>query len=431
MDYGKMRPDPYMPRIAERELSELLDLFGGIEVAGTMWCGKTWTSLAYAESVIEVGHPDGRKAAEADPGSALVGEKTHVIDEWQDVPAIWDAVRAEIDRSGSVAGQYILTGSSQPFKTEVHHSGAGRIGKMRMRTMSLYESGESSGKISLAGLFEGQFEPLLVNQKLPPLAESICRGGWPALVAKNKKNASRFINSYFDALFDVNIEKRNMDGGEARQVALSLARNSGSAVKLSTVAKDARFTDISEKSADAKAAAYIAALKDLYVVESISGWDAPIRSHTRLRTKPKLYFTDPSLTASLLQIKPERLITNGQVFGTLFESLCLRDLLVYASVMPDAQSEPIRYYRDSDGLEVDVIIELRDGRWAGIEIKLGENKADEGIASLKRLCRKIAANPAARNPEPEFLMVLVGAGAVARQDKESGVYIVPLTVLGP
>jgi predicted AAA+ superfamily ATPase len=204
----------------------------------------------------------------------------------------------------------------------------------------------------------------------------------------------------------------------------------GGAVTLSTVAEDAGFTNMDAKSAANKVSAHIHALEELYVMESIKGWDAPIRSKSRLRTKPKYVFSDVSLAASLLNLTPERLMTDGQTFGVLFESLCLHDLAVYASVLPEAEPEPLRYYRDSDGLEVDAILELRDGRWAGIEIKLGDNKVPEGISSLLRLKQKIAANPAARNPEPAFLAVIVGAGEYARFDRTSGVYIIPLTALG-
>ncbi len=431
MEKGSLQPEGYMKRIADEQLSTLLDLFGAVEVAGTMWCGKTWTSLSFAESVSRIGQTAARTAAEADPETALIGKRPHVIDEWQDVPAIWDEVRDAVDREGGRPGQYILTDSCEPNKAFVHHSGAGRIAKLRMRTMTLYEQGISKGEVSLKGLFDGQFSPRLVQQKLLPLAETICRGGWPALARLSNPDAQSYLNGYFDALFDVNIPRKKLNGDDSRKVAISLARNSGRAVKMSTVAQDARFGEGGDKAAAAKASAHIAALEELYVIESVSGWDAPIRSVSRLRTKPKYYFADASLAASLLQLTPERLVTEGQLFGDLFENLCIHDLSVYASALPGAKAAPLNYYRDSDGLEVDVIIELRDGRWCAIEIKLGDNKAEEGAASLNRLVSKIRANPAARNPDPSFLAVLTGAGEYARFDKKTGVYILPLTVLGP
>ena len=189
---------------------------------------------------------------------------------------------------------------------------------------------------------------------------------------------------------------------------------------LQTIAADARFDGILSKSAAEKAASYIAALEELYVIEGVGGWDAPIRSRSRLRVKPKYYFADPSLAANLLNVTPERLVGDGQLFGILFEALCMHDLAVYASVLPGAGPEPLHYYRDSDGLEADAVIELADGRWAAFEIKLGENKANEAAASLRRLKDKVSANPAARNPAPEFMAVIVGAGEYARFDRERG-----------
>ena len=429
MKYGQLKPDGYIPRIADVQLERMLATFGAVEVAGAMWCGKTWTSLAFGQSVTRIGLAGPRTSAEADPSTALLGARPHVIDEWQDVPAIWDEVRAAVDTSGNEPGSFVLTGSSEPRKEMVHHSGAGRIAKLRMRTMTRAEMGLSSGAVSLAGLFEGHFEPQLVQQSLAPLADIICKGGWPALAGRNVSSAE-YLDAYFDALFSVSIPRRGLSGQESRRVALSLARNLGTAAKLSTVASDAGLGEADSKSATNRAAAHIAALQDLYVVERLTGWDAPIRSKTRLRTKPKRYFADPSLAASLLQVSPSRLVSDGQLFGLLFESLCIHDLAVYASALPGATADPLHYYRDSDGLEVDAVVEMRDGRWAAFEVKLGESQVESAAASLNRLARKVAANPAARNPKPEFLAVVVGAGEYARFDKELGVYILPITCLG-
>lgn len=429
MGYGQLKPDGYIPRIADRQLEKALATFGAVEVVGTMWCGKTWTSLAFGQSVTRVGLAGPRTAAEADPGIALLGARPHVIDEWQDVPAIWDEARAAVDASGNEPGSFILTGSSEPRKELIHHSGAGRMARLRMRTMALAEMGLSSGAVSLAGLFGGCFEPQLVQQSLAPLADVVCKGGWPALAGRDVRSAE-YLDAYFDALFSVSIPRRGLGGQESRRAALSLARNLGTAAKLSTVASDAGLGEADSKSAANRAAAHIAALQDLYVVEQVTGWDAPIRSKTRLRTKPKRYFVDPSLAASLLQVTPERLLEDGQLLGLLFESLCMHDLAVYASALPGATADPLHYYRDSDGLEVDAVVEMRDGRWAAFEVKLGESQVGSAAASLNRLARKVAANPMARNPKPEFLAVVVGAGEYARFDKDLGVYILPITCLG-
>ena len=427
MKKGKLFPEGYMPRLLDHVLSERLDQAGAVEVTGTMWCGKTWTSTAFGNSITRIGLTPARLAAEADPATALIGETPHVIDEWQDVPAIWDEVRMQVDETAGKPGQFILTGSAQPNKEKVHHSGAGRISRLHMRTMSLQESGRSSGKVSLAGLFRGEFEPQLVQQKLLPLAEWICQGGWPSLIHNGITDSSVLLDSYLDALFEVNIPRKGLKGAESRNVMQALARNLGSAPRWYTVAADARFDQPEKKAAAEKAAAHVGALKELYVVEEVCGWDAPIRSKSRLRTKPKYYFADPSLAARMLNVTAQRILEDGQLFGVLFESLCIHELSVYASVLPGAN---VFYYRDSDGLEADAVIELRDGRWAAFEIKLGENRFREAAASLKRLKDKVALNPAAENPEPVFTAVLVGAGEYARYDKETGIYIIPITALG-
>lgn len=427
MKKGKLLPEGYMPRLLDHVLSERLDQAGAVEVTGTMWCGKTWTSTAFGNSITRIGLTPARLAAEADPATALIGETPHVIDEWQDVPAIWDEVRMQVDETAGKPGQFILTGSAQPNKEKVHHSGAGRISRLHMRTMSLQESGRSSGKVSLAGLFRGEFEPQLVQQKLLPLAEWICQGGWPSLIHNGITDSSVLLDSYLDALFEVNIPRKGLKGAESRNVMQALARNLGSAPRWYTVAADARFDQPEKKAVAEKAAAHVGALKELYVVEEVCGWDAPIRSKSRLRTKPKYYFADPSLAARMLNVTAQRILEDGQLFGVLFESLCIHELSVYASVLPGAN---VFYYRDSDGLEADAVIELRDGRWAAFEIKLGENRFREAAASLKRLKDKVALNPAAENPEPVFTAVLVGAGEYARYDKETGIYIIPITALG-
>lgn len=429
MRQGDLKPVDYVSRVHDQRLACLLDTFDAVEVVGPMWCGKTWSSLAFGESVTRVGRESVRRAVEADPGIALLGRTPHVIDEWQDVAQIWDVVRDDVDGNSGRTGSYILTGSSTPAKTAVHHSGAGRIARMRITTMTLAEMGLSSGSVSLSGLFEGHFEPSSVQQHLAPLADVVCMGGWPALLHADASAAAEYVDAYLDSLFDVNIPKRGLNGDDSRQVATSLARNMGNAVTLATVAADA-FPDESRASAEKKCREHIAALEALYIVESVHGWDAPIRSKSRLRTKPKRYFADPSLAAALLGVQPSRLLEDGQLFGVLFEALCLHDLAAYAAVLPRAPKAPLHYYRDSDGLEVDAIIELRDGRWAAFEVKLGEAKVDDAVRSLHRLKEKIALNPAARNPEPEFMAVIVGAGEFARYDPQHDIYVIPITALG-
>lgn len=331
---------------------------------------------------------------------------------------------------GNRSGQLILTGSSEPDKDRLQHGGAGRIATYRMSTMTLAETGESSGAISLAGLFGGRFEPRLAHQRLELYARVICRGGWPALRSKTAGTGD-YASSYLDALFAISITRRGLDGRVARRVARPLARNLGKALKFSTIAADAGISGAGPKASASVASSYVSEFVRLYVVDEVGGWDAPIRSRSRLRTKPKRYLADPSLAVSLLGITQERLMSDRQPFGLPFESLAMHDLRVYTSALPGAPADSLHYYRDSDGLEVDAIIELMDGRWAGIEVKLGEDKLEEAISSLDRLRRKVARNPMARNPAPAFMAVLVGAGELARHDKDADVYVMPLTCLGP
>lgn len=430
VEQGSLKPKGYLPRIADSCISRLLDEFGAVEVAGPMWCGKTWTSLSFASSVSRMGRQAERILAQADPSVALLGDQPHAIDEWQDVPAIWDEVRYQIDESGSKPGQFLLTGSSEPNKDQLRHSGAGRIATFRMGTMTFAEMGYSRGEVSLANLFSNSFKPQLSHQTLASYAPLICRGGWPALVG-SRQSYTDFIANYLNALFSVSMTRRGMDENRSRRVAQSLARNLGQASKLTTIAEDAGIEAGNSTEASRVAAAYVSTLVHLYIIDEVTGWDAPIRSKSRLRIKPRRYFADPSLAASLLGVTPDRLLMDGQLFGMLFESLVMHDLRIYASALPGATQDSLHYYRDSDGLEVDAILELSDGHWAGIEIKLGENKVDDGISSLVRLRRKIALNPLARNPQPAFMAVVVGAGEAARYDSENDVYVIPFACLGP
>ncbi|MCL2883814.1 MAG: ATP-binding protein, partial [Coriobacteriia bacterium] len=360
-----------------------------------------------------------------------LGERPHLIDEWQMIPRVRDAVRRDIDKSGSLAGQFILTGSSAPPKEQYMHSGAGRIAHLQMRPMSLFEQGCSSGAVSLQGLYDGDFQPGKAETGLEAHAEWICRGGWPASLGLPLEKALLIPDQYWQAIYKDNAPRDKKDPDTTRRIVASLAKNTGSAVKLETVRTDV-FADGAEP--DAKLArnttkSYIDYLLSLYLIEELRGWGAPIKDRARLRNKPKRYFVDPSLAASALSLNPERLLREGQVFGVLFENLCLRDLRVYASAWAGPGQPELFYYRDDKGLEVDVVIEMADGRWGAIEIKLGENKADEGAASLLALQKTATQNPYARQLEPAFLMVLVGNGAFAHR-RPDGVYVVPLTMLG-
>ena len=425
VQYGPHKPAGYKPRLIDSLVESRLQEFGAIEIQGTRWSGKSWTATAFASSITRV--DENAAIYQEDPGLALLGAQPHVIDEWQHIPSIWNRTRHVIDDSANRPGQYILTGSSSPRKKEERHSGAGRIARLRMRTMTLVERGFSSASVSLRRLFEQSFTPAPAHFSLPEYADAICCGGWPALISSPRLRAQNIIDEYLDQLFDISMRKLGKDPLLARRIAQALARNLGTSATLKTLATDAAAGD--RIPSEETVASYLTDFAANYFVDELYGWDAPVRSRSRVRTKPKRYLGDPSMATSLLSLTPERLLEDGQTFGVLFESLCYHDISVYASLLPDAGPSPLTYYADADGLEVDLIIELRDGRWAALEVKLGESKVEEGAKNLKRLKAKVAANPAARNKEPEFMAVVVGVAPFARQRKEDGIYVLPLSTL--
>ena len=394
--YTDLKPKGYRPRLVDSLVERNLGDFGAIELRGTRWSGKSWTAMAHAESVTQVDVGTGLYAD--DPDLALIGAQPHAIDEWQDVPSIWNRVRHSVDDSANRPGQFILTGSSSPAGEDGRHSGAGRISRIRMRTMTLAEMGRSSATVSLCKLFDGEFEPQQSRLCLEDYASILCHGGWPALVDASDERAQRTVEEYLDLLFEASMPKLGKDPMLSRRLAVALA-------------------------------SYLSAFKLNYFLDELPGWDAPVKARSRVRTKPKRYLDDPSMAAALLSVGPSRLLQDGQLFGMLFEALCVHDLSVYASLLPGAGMRPLRYYADADGLEVDAILELRDGRWAAFEVKLGESKVEQAAKSLSRLKAKVAANPVARNPKPEFMAVLVGNGAFARRRKEDGIYVLPLGTL--
>ena len=426
-----LRNNKYRDRLLDGRLERHLRAFGAVEIVGSMWCGKTWMAEALAESKINLSSQGVRSMIEADHSLAFEGGKPHLIDEWQEVPALWDETRLAVDAAAGERGLFILTGSSTPNKGDISHSGTGRISRLHLRTMSLAETGDSDCSVSLSGLFEGLFQNAKVRADLKSIAAMICRGGWPGALYLDPMDAELIPNQYLDTLLSSVGAKNVGDEYRLRRFLASLARNLGQAVAYQTIAADMGEGEQGKGNHAAsrqQVEAMIALFKDRFIIEDLYGWDAPIRSKSRLRVKPKRGFVDPSLAAALLGADRARLLQNGQLFGQLFEELCLRDLRIYASCMDAALPDPVRYYRDSDGLEIDAIIELRDGRWAGIEIKLSENKVPEAVESLLRLKKKLAMNPMARNPEPTFLAVLVGNTEFCRKTPE-GVYVIPCTSL--
>lgn len=427
------KPKGYMPRVADAQIERYLKAFGAVEIAGTKWCGKTWSALMQGASVSYV--DENLDLAQADPSMMLIGDRPHVIDEWQRVPAIWDCVRHEVDRARGTRGAFILTGSSTPATRQGEqgpaHSGAGRIGRVRMSPMSLFESGESTGQVSLEGLFAGEFTPCVAERDTVGLVEAACRGGWPEAVDMEVDAAQLIAREYVTAALGVSIPALGLDPDIARRLASSLARNLGQAATYKTIINDMFGAEENPLSVidEGRVRAYLDALKGMYIVEEVPGWAPPARDRKRFATKPKRYLADPSLACALLGMSPAALLADWQTFGLVFENMAVRDLSVYARALDLLDDVPVRYYRDDSGVEADAIVQLADGRWAAFEFKVSEDKVEKGVASLQRMRRKVCENPRSQTRPPEFMAVITGVGEYAREVAD-GIVAVPIRLLG-
>lgn len=427
------KPEGYMPRVADAQIKRYLKAFGAVEIAGTKWCGKTWSALMQGASVSYV--DENLDLARADPSMMLIGDRPHVIDEWQRVPAIWDCVRHEVDRARGTRGAFILTGSSTPATRQGEqgpaHSGAGRIGRVRMSPMSLFESGESTGQVSLEGLFAGEFTPCVAERDTVGLVEAACRGGWPEAVDMEVDAAQLIAREYVTAALGVSVPALGLDPDIARRLASSLARNLGQAATYKTIINDMFGAEENPLSVidEGRVRAYLDALKGMYIVEEVPGWAPPARDRKRFATKPKRYLADPSLACALLGMSPAALLADWQTFGLVFENMAVRDLSVYARALDLLDDVPVRYYRDDSGVEADAIVQLADGRWAAFEFKVSEDKMEKGVASLERMRRKVCENPRSQTRPPEFMAVITGVGEYAREVAE-GIVAVPIRLLG-
>lgn len=424
----------YKNRIADRILSEKLEGMGAVLVKGPKWCGKTTTAEQRAKSVIYIDTPENVeeniKISEINPTLLLEGDTPRLIDEWQITPKLWDAVRFTVDRRKK-DGQFILTGSSVPVDSEdekerkTRHSGTGRIAQITMRPMSLWESGDSSGSVSIRRLFEGMTDISGINDKnIEDLAFLICRGGWPRAVTQKKNIALGRAYDYYDAIVNVDIhrvDKVERSTERTKLIMRSYARNQGTQASLTTIQDDISTNDNSSMD-DRTVYSYINALKKLYVIEDMPAWNPNLRSKTAIRTSDTRYFIDPSIAVASLGIGPEALIKDFNTFGLLFESMCIRDLRVYA----DSIGGSISHFRDKSGLECDSVLHLRNGEYGLIEIKLGgESLIKEGVENLKKLESKIDTS---KMNNPSFLMVLTGTGRYAFK-REDGVLEVPICCL--
>lgn len=426
-----MAKDTYIPRLIDRKIDQYLNLFGAVEISGTKWCGKTWSALAHANSAIYADRGSNQLLIESDPQYALVGATPHVIDEWQRVPQVWDCVRHAVDDT-TEKGQWILTGSSTPAKDKVSHSGAGRIGRLSMHPMSLQESGDSTGKVSLAALFKGEFAPCPCASGIDSLTELICRGGWPDALALTSDTIRPVLMGYLEAVHNKSVP--DLGGREliSSRVAESLARNLGQSSTNVTLARDVFALDGALAPTDTQkreVSQHLEYLVQLYLIDELPGWVPASRSPNRMRTKPKRYFADPSLAIAALGLNKQNLLEDYQTLGLAFENLCMRDLQVYASSLDAAGSHPVRYYRDDSDLEIDAVIELADGTWGAFEIKLSETKVEQAANSLLRMRDKLLSDKMGRTKPPSFLAVLTGMGEIAYK-RPDGVYVIPIRAFG-
>ncbi len=426
-------PEGYIPRVVDDQIDRYLKAFGAVEIAGTKWCGKTWSALRHGASVSYV--DESLSLAQADPSLMLLGDRPHVIDEWQCVPQIWDTVRHEVDRTRGTRGAFILTGSSTPALASGEeppaHSGAGRFGRIRMHPMSLFESGESSGKVGLAGLFDGRFTACTCEKDTIGLVNVACRGGWPEAIDLDVRSAQLVAREYLKATFETSVPALGLEAELACRVCVSLARNLGQSTTYKTIIGDVFGTEEAPGAliSETGVRRYLDALRGMYILEEVPGWAPPARDKRRFTVKPKRYLADPSLACALLGMSPEALLDDWQTFGLVFENMVIRDLSVYARSLDLLDDTPVRYYRDDSGLEADAIVQLADGRWAAFEVKASENKVEAGVETLRRLRRKLCENPRSRTREPEFMAVLTGNGEFARE-VEPGIYSIPVRALG-
>ena len=418
----------YIKRYAERDIERALRSSGAVVVVGPKFCGKTTTSMLFQKSFMKLNTNSRIQLARLNPKQALEGDNPRLIDEWQTVPEIWNYVKEDLDNEYQF-GKYILTGSSTPVdKSEIHHSGAGRIVAVKMRPMSLFESGESKGSVSLLELFEGK--PLTTfdeNEKftLEDVAFLTCRGGWPISVISDKSVSLDVTRNYYNSLFvfeDCDNENfRNKRADILKMILRSYARNISTEASKQSIIDDVKQSN--ERTMDSRTFDdYIEALQDLYIITDIEAWNPNIRSKTSIRTTPTRHFVDTSIACRALNLFPEDLMNDLESFGLFFEDLAVRDLSIYAQ----AHGGEVRHYRDKNGLECDAIVHLGDGRWGAIEIKLGGDKLiEDGAKSLTALKNKIEKQ--SREPNPSFLMILTARGSLYQ--REDGIYVVPINCL--
>ncbi|HKL10931.1 MAG TPA: DUF4143 domain-containing protein [Clostridia bacterium] len=422
-----MRNKRYLPRIIDSMVQNHLKTFGAVCIEGPKWCGKTWTATAHCQSKILLGDPSGnfqnRSLAKIEPRLVLKGDSPRLVDEWQEVPELWDAVRFEVDERGA-KGQFIMTGSATPPQKGILHSGAGRISTLKMRPMSLYESHNSTGQISLEDLCSEDFKTALVEDvSLERLIQFIIRGGWPATLDIEKSEYYLIAKSYLNAIVNHDIfrlEGINRNTKKMNQLLKSLARNESTTASINTLRKDIQEKDVKTIDHDT-ISEYLTLFERMFLIENQKPFTSNIRSSTRIKQQEKRHFVDPSLACALLDASAEILINDLNTLGFLFEALCERDLRIYA----DSFNANLYHYQDYSNNEIDAVIELNNGDWVAIEIKLGANQIEEAAKSLNKIKNKILQDG---GKAPKVLCVICGICNAAYL-RDDGVYVVPITAL--
>lgn len=425
----------YKKRIADALLEKKLHSTGAVVIEGPKWCGKTTSAEQMAKSVNYVSDPANYARnlilADMDINSLLEGDKPRLLDEWQAIPQLWDAIRYSIDRSKQV-GQFILTGSAVPLsgdeKAKIHHTGTGRISRIRMRPMSLFESGDSNGAISLSALFDNASTGILAEcaLKIEDISFLICRGGWPIATSLKQEYALETARAYYDAVTETDISSVdgiNRSPSRTKRLMRSLARHQGTQVPIVGIKNDMAAND-TDSLDEGTVSSYLEVLKKIFVIEDMEAWNPNLRSKAAIRTSDTRYFVDPSIASAALGLGPADLKNDLNTLGLLFETMAARDLRVYA----DALDGSVFHYRDSNGLECDAVIHLRNGKYALVEMKLGGQKLiDEGAESLNCLETRIDTE---KMHAPSFKMVLTAVGNMAYK-RSDGVYVVPIGCLRP
>lgn len=412
----------YLPRIVDNILKNKLEYMGAVVIEGPKWCGKSTTAKQFSKSVIELQDPDKKiqydNISETKPSLFLEGEKPRLFDEWQMYPVIWDSIRTDVDRTGK-KGEYILTGSAKPVENGIMHTGTGRISKLLMRTMSLYESGDSNGLVSLKDIIDGKDISGVSNLELEDIINVMIRGGWPESLNITGDNKFKVAKEYVQSL--INEEVRTVDGVERDRIKMesllkSVCRNISTSTNKKTIIND-MSTVFKEEISRPTVDDYLTTLEKLFVLEYIPATNLNLRSSIQLRTNPKIELVDPSIVIASLGLKKEDLINDLNFTGFIFENMCYRDLKIYA----DSLGAELFYYRDNKDFEIDFILRCEDGKWGAVEVKLGAKQVEEAATNLKKFKEKVDIK---KSGEPSFLLVLSGAGL--SYVREDGVYVVSI-----